>query len=151
MTPEKIKQQFYKKTNASKIKVEENGKQAIFLNPRRGVYFVIRVDGHLIQNKIACDFVVSKEKFADLMIELKGTDVDHAVEQVFLTAKFWHDTALNEGKIAALVVSSRYPRFDSKIARYKEKFARQFKGPLHLVTKNQEYYMERVVEFSGPV
>ncbi|MBR7800503.1 hypothetical protein [Undibacterium fentianense] len=151
MTPTEIKSQFYKKTNSSKIKVEENGKQAVFLNPNRSAYFVIRVDGHLIKNKVACDFVVSKEEFADLMIELKGMDVDHAVEQVLSTAKFWHDTALREGKIAALVVSSRYPRFDSKVARYKEKFARQFKGPLHLVTKNQEYCMERVVEFNGPL
>lgn len=151
MTPEKIKKQFYEKTKASKIKVAENGKQAIFLNPHKGVYFKVRVDGNLIQNKVACDFVISKEQFADLMIELKGTDVDHAVEQVFSTARFWHETALREGKIAGLVVSSRYPRFDSKIARYKEKFAREFKGPLHLVTKNQEYFIERVVEFNGPL
>jgi hypothetical protein len=150
MTPEEIKKNFFIKNTTAKIKVAENGKQAVFLNPDRNTYFVIQVDGVLIQNAVACDYVVSKEKLGDLVIELKGCDVNHAVDQIQSTAKYWEEKKLREGKIAALIVCSKYPRFDTKIAKFATAFAKQYKGPLHVVTKNQEYQIERVLDFSGP-
>jgi hypothetical protein len=134
----------------SKVTIKENGKQAIFLNPERSVYFVIRVDNCVVKQAISSDYVVSKTKIGDVIIELKGMDVDHAVEQVFATAQFWADNKLREGKIAGLIVCSRKPSFDTKIQRFQAKFAQKFKAPMHIWPRNDEFVFERVLEFSGP-
>lgn len=134
----------------SKIKVAENGKQAIFINHERKVFYIVRVDGSLLKNQVASDFVVSKEDVGDVVIELKGMDVDHAVEQVLATAQHWSENGYRNGAIAGLIVCSRKPSFDTKVQRFALKFAKQFKAPLHVVARNDEYVIEKVLSFSGP-
>ena len=134
----------------SKVTVKENGKQAIFLNPERTVYCVVHVDGCVIQQKIASDYVVSKAGVGDVVVELKGCDVDHAVDQIFATADFWTKNGFREGNIAGLIVCSRKPSFDTKIQRIQARFAKHFSAPIHVIARNDEFVFERVLMFSGP-
>jgi hypothetical protein len=131
----------------SKIKVEENGRQAVFLNKVREPYIRTKVDGCLLHNTIASDWVVSKYKCGDVIVELKGADVNHAVEQVVATAEYWELHELRNGKLAGLIVCSKYPRFDTKVQRAQQKFATKYKAPLHVVTKNSEYMFADVFTF----
>jgi hypothetical protein len=134
----------------SKVTVKENGKQAIFLNPERIIYCVIHVDGCVIQQKIASDYVISKAEVGDVVIELKGCDVDHAVDQVFATAEFWTRNKFRVGKIAGLIICSRKPSFDTKIQRVQALFAKKFEAPMHVIARSDEFVFERVLSFSGP-
>ena len=136
--------------NNSKIKVAENKRQAIILNLERKDYYVIKVDGGLIKNSIASDYVVSKLEVGDVVIELKGMDVDHAVEQVLATAEYWSREGLRNGEIAGMVVCSRKPSFFTKAQRFQTTFARKFNAPLHIIPRNDEFVFERLLSFDGP-
>ncbi|WP_306393237.1 hypothetical protein [Telluria beijingensis] len=141
---------FAKSIKHSKIKIEENGRKAIFLNATKETFHLVQVDGALLKNVVASDFVLAKLKVGDLVIELKGMDVDHAVEQVFETASYWRDKNYRQGGIAALIVSSRVPAFNTKIAKYAARFKKSFNGPLHVVSQNREFTFERALSFDGP-
>ena len=72
-------------TSDPKIKLEERGSKVIFLNEVRHPFRKIKVDGCVVQNQTAADWVVSKPPVGDLVLELKGRNVDHAIEQVTTT------------------------------------------------------------------
>ena len=91
-------------SSSSKIKVEENGKKATFINVAREEFLRTKIDGCLIQNATACDWAVSKKGVGDILIELKGSDVDHAVDQILKTAAWWHKDNRSNGRLAGLVL-----------------------------------------------
>lgn len=138
-------------TRVSKVAVSENGRSAVFLNPNREHFFRTQIDGCCLKHQTACDWAVSKAGVGDVLIELKGGDVDRAIEQLKATVSKWRGCAYVQGKLAALIVASRYPRVDTKLQRAQNEFAQKFKIPLHLTTKNIEYKIERVFDFEGPL
>lgn len=104
----------------------------------------------MVENSVASDFVVGRSGLGDAIIELKGTDVGHAVNQVEATLLMWHQEHLRSGRIAGLIVCAQYPRIDTKIQRMKQRFAKNYQAPLHIVTRNPEVKLERVLSFDGP-
>ena len=83
------------------------------------------------------------------MLELKGRNVEHGCKQILATAttvkrKFSHC------KFAALIVCSQFPRFSTAIQKAKERFAKEFNGPLHVVSRNCEYEVDHLFSFKGP-
>src|SRR5690606_21308456 len=94
----------------SKIKLEENGRKAIFLNQAKERFVKIQVDGCLIINETACDWWIKNAKEEGVLVELKGTDVDHAIDQIEKTFAYLKKTGMATAKLAALIVCRRYPR-----------------------------------------
>ena len=141
-----------KKTNDSKIKLSEKKSKShvVFLNLERETYFVIRVDGCVVRNEVASDFALSKLGIGEIIVELKGMDVDHAVEQIMATSKMWKEKKYISGKIAGLVICTRKPSFDTKVARFASKFMKEFKAPLHVVSGSKELKFENILSFQGP-
>jgi hypothetical protein len=137
-------------TTVSKVKVEENGRKAVFRNSAQKKYKKTRIDGCVMVQTSAADWIVTKIPVGDVIIELKGKDVHHAVSQIHATARFWHKHKLFVGKIAALIVCKQYPRASTAVQRSQSSFAKTYRGPLHVVTKNYEYEFERVLSFEGP-
>jgi hypothetical protein len=74
--------------------------------------------------EVAADFVVSKPRLVDIIVELKGKNVDHAVDQIESTWTFWGRRAEHEAgqPIGAWIMCSEYPRASLKVARYRESF-----------------------------
>lgn len=71
----------------SKIICEENKIKYIAHNPNVKCVYKIKVDGGLIKEKVRCDWavaVVSNEDSLEeiFLVELKGSDIDHAFEQI---------------------------------------------------------------------
>ena len=91
-----------------------------------------------------------KNSTGDVVIELKGKNVEHAVMQVFATAQYWTNNGFVSGKLAGLIVCKRYPRASPSIQRAQDKFSKSFRGPLHIVTKNYEFKFKNVLSFKGP-
>ena len=139
-----------KRMRVPRISVRERKQRAIFVNEDKALFIITRVDGCVTHNETAADWVVSKENVGDVVIELKGRDVDHAVQQVRATADFWRDQGLRIGQIAGLIVARQYPRSSTRVQRAQQAFARSFRGALHVATSNSEFQIERVLEFDGP-
>lgn len=137
-------------TSVSKIKVEALGKKAVFVNAEREEYVRTTFDGCVVAQQTAADFVVSKAGVGDVIVELKGGGIEHAVKQIFATAEYLRLNKMISGRLGGLVVGTRYPRFDSTVQNTRSQFARRFCGALHVVTTNYEYKFEHVLSFRGP-
>lgn len=134
----------------SLVTVAENSRSATFTNVKGTKIRRIRVDGCLLKGVTASDWIVSKENCLDLVVELKGCDVDHAMRQVIATLRFWCNHELKGGtRLAALVVCTKYPRVDTKIQRAKIQLAKEFNAPLHVRTRNETYNLCTLVHYSG--
>jgi hypothetical protein len=115
-------------------------RRAILLNPDRLQVRRIHMDHCLAPaGTVAADFVVSKPDLVDVIVELKGKNVDHAVDQIESTWAFWGRHAEHEtGRlIGAWIMCSEYPRGSLKVARYRERF-RARGGILLVSTHNGE-------------
>ena len=134
----------------SRIKVEENKRKAIFRNPQNDVYKVSVIDGCLVKDGVRSDFLVSKPDTASVIVELKGTDVEHACDQLFASAEHPNVAGLLENRLGFMVVCSRYPRFDAFVARAKQRAAKRYKAGFHVITKEGEFDIERAAAIDGP-
>lgn len=95
----------------SKIICEENKIKYIAHNPNEKCVYKIKVDGGLIKEKVRCDWavaVVSNEDSLEeiFLVELKGSDIDHAFEQIAGTIEFL-STRYSAKKWFARVVCSK--------------------------------------------
>ena len=86
----------------------------------------------------AADYLVSIPTKVDVIVELKGKNVDHATTQIEATRLFWsnHKDYQSGQFIGALIVCSEYPRADLKIKRYMESF--RATGGLLKISRNGE-------------
>jgi hypothetical protein len=111
----------------SKVKLSDpgTGRTAILLNADRARVRRIRIDGCLVPaGSIAADRVASKPQVVDVIVELKGTNVARAVEQIEATWRLWrtHREHLADQIIGAWILCSEYPRASTKVARSRESF-----------------------------
>ncbi|GHH53154.1 hypothetical protein [[Pseudomonas] boreopolis] len=140
----------------SKIKVEENGRVAIFINSARSRFHRTRVDGGIVKNKVGADYVVTKEQVGSVVVELKGVDIEHAVLQIgetmlLLKACMSPSKPKSTGMPAAgLIICSKYPKADTAYQKKVKAFVAQHKAPIHCVSGRGEFEIERVLRFDGP-
>ena len=125
-------------------------KRQVFLNPARETYIKRRMDGGLVINKTAADWMLSKNNAGDVILELKGRDVGHALEQVHATAEFAVAEGINQKKIAALVLCTEHPGISTKMQIAMAKFSNTYKGPIHVRNRDGEFVFEHVLSFNGP-
>ena len=63
--------------------VKEQRSEVVFQNPAQHEIHEIRVDDCILTEEIRCDYLVNvDEANASVLVELKGADVKHAVEQL---------------------------------------------------------------------
>lgn len=146
-------------TTVSRVKVEENGRCAVFVNEDRAVFHKVKVDGCLVENILCADYVVCKSDVGSVVVELKGTDVEHAVDQIDATIcmlkncgapKRLGKSKVSQLPVAGLVVCSRYPRASTTFQKKQKKFAAKHRSPLHCISGKGEFVFEKVLSFSGP-
>jgi hypothetical protein len=113
----------------SKVKVHDRGTNvsAVFLNPEKRSVERIRVDGCLAPSgQTAADFLVSIPAVVDVIVELKGTDLRKAFEQVEATVDFLEQRRKlpkkppNSTVIGILIVCSEYPSRNARIQRKRD-------------------------------
>ncbi|MEB5496542.1 hypothetical protein QMA80_06245 [Burkholderia pseudomallei] len=125
-------------TSASKIKVSEKRAKAIILNPNKEKYLVVHFDGCVIKNATAADYLISKIEVGDLIVELKGRNVKHAVEQIIATVDYLRRERVSEGCVGALVVCNEYPKTNTIVQALKLDLKKRFDCPLKVSTENPE-------------
>jgi len=136
----------------SKIKLSDKGsvRSAVFLNPERKDHIKRRMDGGLMKETTAADWMLSKPGSGDVFLELKGGDVEHAIEQLSATAEFAIANKLVCGSMAGLVLCTEHPGFNTKMQRLMQAFTNRYKGPLHARNRGGEFVFEHVLSFNGP-
>ena len=119
------------RNNRSKFRLE---------NPRSLKVRVIQVDDCVIKQGMRCDYLIiapSKDKSFDsqeIYIELKGSDVKHAVEQIATTIqKLSPDMSVSK---LCFIASTRCPINSTQIQNLKKKFRKKYNAKLTI--KNGE-------------
>lgn len=136
-------------TKVSKVKVEENLKSVVFLNPDKQVFSRWRVDGCLVSNTCACDWFVVRNGEAGILIELKGCDVAHALVQIESSFTLIAQFGLTCARMAAIIVCRNppsHPRFTSKLQRARNSLAKNFRAPLHVFSHNPVITVESALK-----
>lgn len=124
----------------SKIILTENRMKMTFLNRERKVVKVVTVDNCVVTEGIRCDYLVINEKTYEFFVELKGTDIRHACDQ--LTASIVQLSANPTRKAKhSFVISSRViPAIRTNIQNLKRQFKDRFNCTL--IVKNQQCEFE---------
>lgn len=132
------------------VMVEENKIKAKFRNKDRLDFRKSKVDACLVTEGQRCDYVVSKVNEVSILVELKGVGVEHACDQLFASVSHQNVKPHLERAIGFLVVCSKYPRFDTFVAKAKVRALKEFRAGFHVVVGEGEFDIERVAAINGP-
>jgi hypothetical protein len=129
----------------------ENGKAATFANPTNTRVLLVHADRYCRKGRKGCtecfferdqkvaDYIVSKPGVVDVIVELKGTDVMAAVEQIEATISPWQAHERSSGRIGALIVSSQggsHPKVVAKFLIKQEQFKKRGINLRHVTVSN---------------
>ncbi len=117
--------------NRSKFRLENQNKLEIR---------VIQVDGCAIKKGMRCDYLVivphqyNSSNEQEIYIELKGSDIKHAAEQIFISIqKLTNNISLSK---LCFVASTRCPVTSTEVQNLKKKFKKKYNATLTI--KNGE-------------
>lgn len=139
-------------TRATRVAVSEKGKSAVFLNFEKQPICKVQYDGCHISQQVGCDWLVLKGSDVTILVELKGSDIDRALIQIEATLAALRASDLLSTRMAALIVcasGSVRPAYTSKIQKVQQRLSRDYRTPLHVVTRNREYQFDAVLKHGG--
>ena len=106
----------------SKITVKRDGRRATFDNAIRTVVKRVDVDCWTPSAEMAkADYIVCKPGVVDVIVELKGKDIAHAIEQITSTLVKWRGASRFSGKVGGLIVFTRCPKRAAEIGDIKKR------------------------------
>lgn len=124
----------------TKIVLQENKSKITFLNPNQDKILIIKVDGCVISDNetLRCDYALMPSDEVEIYVELKGSDIVHAVAQLESTIRLLSD---NPQKIKKLcfVVSTRVPRQTTSIQQLQSQFKKKFNANFRVKNIQDEY------------
>lgn len=121
------------------IVLEENRKKMTFHNKQRKDIRKIKVDGCAMTEGKRCDYLVINDKDCEHFVELKGTDVEHACEQLSISITKLSKN-LKQEKHSFVIASRVIPAISTTIQRFKSQFRSKFN--CKLIVKNQQHECE---------
>lgn len=124
---------------------EENGKKFSLLNPARKKICKVKVDGCLITSQIIqkCDYMfeVSGKPSKYFLVELKGGDVETAVDQILSTFKSVNSKIKSSpNNYTGIIVSTAVPKAEQKFRNLQEQ---SLKNHGVMITKRSNQYSEK--------
>jgi len=124
--PDPLLQACVEELNDSKITLKRDGRRATFDNSDRAVIKRVDVDRWILSSSTAkADFIVSKPGVADVIVELKGKDIAHAVEQIVATHSKWKTVPPFSAKIGGLIIFTRCPMRSAATGDIKKRLLQQ--------------------------
>jgi hypothetical protein len=108
--------------NDSKITVKRDGRRATFDNSGRATIKRVDLDCWIQSaDSVKADFIVAKPGVVDIIVELKGRDIAHAVEQIVATLVTWRKVPPLSTRIGGLIVFTRCPMRAAEIGDAKKR------------------------------
>ena len=99
-------------------------------NPEKKKIRVITVDDCVIKKGIRCDYLIILPDEKEIYLELKGKDVEHAVQQIEASMKQLK-SKLSSEKLC-FVASTRCPIASPQIQNIKKKFKKNYNAQLYI-------------------
>lgn len=127
------------------IVAEAEGRKFTIRNPAKKPVKKVQVDGCLIADeRQRCDYLFELGKVCHCVIylELKGSDIEHAFNQLVHTINYLAKRHQNRTKICH-IVASRVPRAGPKVQNLKLQMARKYKALLFVDTQEANVNIER--------
>ncbi|WRH65169.1 MAG: hypothetical protein RSE13_14630 [Planktothrix sp. GU0601_MAG3] len=124
-----------------RITRKENQSQIIIENPNQFKVCVVQVDGCTIKEGLRCDYLVIPDqqdikKIIEIYIELKGSEILHAIKQLEATIQELSDHPAKQEKVC-IIISTRCPLTTTEIQKFKLKFKKTYNAKLEV--KNMTY------------
>lgn len=133
-------------TTDSNVKVSDHrSTHAVFKNGVRHKYRLIKFDGCVLQGEVACDWIVEKTGVGRIAIELKGSDIDHAAKQVERGLSYLRSNRLDDVRLSALIVCTRYPSVDTTVQRIKQRIRKTYGAPLTVKSDGRNLEFEALL------
>ncbi|MFA4851684.1 MAG: hypothetical protein WC868_07535 [Bacteroidales bacterium] len=119
------------------IVLHEKKSKITFVNKARLKVRKILIDGCVIKNnEIRCDYLVIRQPDEEIYVELKGSDVSHAIKQIENTIVKVSHNAKSLDKYC-FIISTRCPLISPEIQNHKLYFKRRYNS--FLIIKNSPY------------
>jgi hypothetical protein len=113
--------------NDSRITVRRDGRRATFDNAERTIIKRIDVDCWIPSTaSVKADYILSKPAVVDVIVELKGKDIAHAVGQITATLVEWRKAPPFSNKIGGLIIFTRCPMRAAEIGDIKKRLLVQY-------------------------
>lgn len=109
----------------SKVTVKRGGRRATFDNGKHAAIQCVDLDCWLPANEARADYVLAKPGVADVIVELKGKDIDHAARQIVATLGAWKQAPPFSEKVGGLIVFTRSPKAAAEIGELKKRMLKQ--------------------------
>lgn len=121
-------------TRERNIKFEENKRKIIFHNPSSSPYKKVKVDGCAITAGLKCDnLLVSDDEHSEYYVELKGTDVMHAVDQLENTIQKIGE--FDDDRHSYIICTNVSPKCRTEIQKKQKHFRKSYKSELLIKEK----------------
>jgi aspartokinase len=124
-----------------RIVLEENKSKITFLNPHQNEIVVVKVDGCVFKKEdedIRCDYAILPKEEFEIYVELKGSDIPHAVEQLEATIKKLSKDSKSIEKLC-FIVSTRVPKQGNNIQQLKVKFKNKYNSEFRVKNLQDEF------------
>ena len=112
-----------------RIVLREKRSAIVFLNPRRARIRKIVIDGCVIKDGPRCDHLLIDAVPVEHFVELKGSNVRHALDQLEATIKQVSTDAETAAK-RAYVISTRCPLASPAVQAHQRRFKRTYNAAL---------------------
>jgi len=121
-SPSSVPEKCIEESDGTKVTVKANGRVATFLNPGKEKIKKIYVDCWLKSLPgLRSDFLLVNPETVDVIIELKGKDIDHAIKLILATLDHWKVLKHCSPRIGGLVVFTRSPERSATLDNLKLK------------------------------
>jgi len=143
-----IPERCIKKVADSNIVIrDKKSRSAHFKNPERIPFKIIHFDGCVVFNKTAADYIIEKDSVGRIIVELKGSDIKKAVEQVAATIRYLKENNLTPLPKGCLIIGTSFPGGQASSQRYKITIKREFQIPCKIQALNKNLIFEDYLKF----
>src|SRR5690348_9247824 len=134
-------------TNKPSLHVDERGIGATFGNPRRKELRKIKYDKCYFRalEDGRADYIVGYADDIDVILELKGSDLKHALTQVSDTLNRWRGDPIHYRQITCLIVFGHtFPRMRSNIGVIEREFLNQHRTLLWIRQSGERFSFNKL-------
>lgn len=129
------------------IPLAENKSKLVIENPNQFKVCVIEVDGYAIKEGVRCDYLVIPDqqdikKVIEIYIELKGSKISHAIDQLEATLKKLSDDPAKQEKVC-IIISTRCPLAGNDIQNFKKYFKKKYNAKLEFKNRTYTYCLSK--------
>lgn len=124
----------------TKIVLQENKSKIFFLNPNQERILVIKVDGCVVSDNetLRCDYALAPSDEVEIYVELKGSNISHAVKQIESTIGLLSENPKQTRKLC-FVVSTRVPKQTTSVQQLQTQFRKKFNASFRIKNIQDEY------------